>query len=315
VKKNFLLLPAALLCIAVSAHAAQLNKVAAVVNGQVITMVDLQKAALPELARARINPGNPSQAAEAKNILGKVLDMMIMDILLGQEAKRLKVHISAGEVDNELARIMRARRLTKEQFEAQLAEQKIPLSELRKNMEKSLLRQKIMGMSVGRRVVVRPEEIKAYYDSHKDSLYDRQGLQWGFLVYHPRADGKSLAAKVKNGSLSFEEAARKYSIAPNKDKGGNMGPVPWGNLNPELETHLAALKPGEVSDVFDIKNNGMSFKSQVRLFRPGGGAEKILTLEEATPRIDAILREPKATERFEEYTSSLKNKAIIDIRL
>jgi peptidyl-prolyl cis-trans isomerase SurA len=315
VKKIFLLLPAALLCIAFSAHAAQLNKVAAVVNGQVITMVDLQKAALPELARARINPENPSQAVEAKNILGKVLDMMIMDILLGQEAKRLKVHISASEVDNELARIMQTRRLTKEQFEAQLAEQKIPLTELRKNMEKTLLRQKIMGMAVGRRVVVRPEEIKAYYDSHKDSLYDRQGLQWGFLVYHPQTDGKTLAAKVKNGSLSFEEAARKYSIAPNKDKGGNMGPVPWGNLNPELETHLAALKPGKVSDVFDIKNNGMTFKTQVRLFRPGGGAEKILTLEEATPRIDAILREPKATERFEEYTSSLKNKAIIDIRL
>jgi peptidyl-prolyl cis-trans isomerase SurA len=315
VKKIFLLLPAALLYAAVSAHAAQLNKVAAVVNGQVITMVDLQKAALPELARARINPENPSQAAEAKKILGTVLDMMVMDILLGQEAKRLKVHISASEVDNELARMMQFRRLTKEQFEAQLAEQKIPLSEFRKNIEKSLLRQKIMGMAVGRRVVVRPEEIKAYYDSHKDSLYNREGLQWGFLVYHPQADGKNLAAKVKNGSLSFEDTARRYSIAPNKDKGGNMGPVPWGNLNPELETRLAALKPGEVSDAFDIKNNGMTFKAQVRLFRPGGGEEKALTLEEATPRIDAILREPKATERFEEYTSSLKNKAIIDIRL
>jgi peptidyl-prolyl cis-trans isomerase SurA len=315
VKKIFLLLPAALLYVAVSAHAAQLNKVAAVVNGQVITMVDLQKAALPELARARINPENPSHAAETKNILGKVLDMMIMDILLGQEAKRLNVHISASEVDNELARMMQARRLTKEQFEAQLAEQKIPLSEVRKNMEKTLLRQKIMGMSVGRRVVVRPEEIRAYYDSHKDSLYDREGLQWGFLVYHPQADAATLAARVKNGSLSFEEAARKYSIAPNKDKGGNMGSVPWGNLNPDLETRLAVLKPGEVSDVFDIKNNGMTFKAQVRLSRPGGGAERILTLEEATPRIDAILREPKATERFEEYTSSLKNKAIIDVRL
>jgi peptidyl-prolyl cis-trans isomerase SurA len=315
VKKIFLLLPAALLYAAVSAHAAQLNKVAAVVNGQVITMVDLQKAALPELARARINPENPSQAAEMKNILGKVLDMMIMDILLGQEAKRLNVHISASEVDNELARMMQARRLTKEQFEAQLAEQKILLSDLRKNMEKSLLRQKVMGMAVGRRIVVRPEEIKAYYDSHKDTLYNREGLQWGFLVYHPQADGKSLAAKVKNGSLSFEEAARKHSIAPNKDKGGTMGPVPWGNLNPELETHLAVLKPGETSDVFDIKNNGMTFKAQVRLFRPGGGAEKILTLEEATPRIDAILREPKAAERFEEYTSGLKNRAIIEKRL
>ncbi|MDR2574548.1 MAG: peptidylprolyl isomerase [Desulfovibrio sp.] len=315
VKKIFPLLAAALLCAVAAAHAAQLNKVAAVVNGQVITMVDLQKAALPELARARINPENPAQADAAREILGKVLDLMIMDILLGQEAARLKVNVASSEVDNELAKMMRARNFTKEQFEAQLAAQKISLSEIRKNMEKSLLRQKIMGMAVGRRVVVRPEEISAYYESHKNELYNREGLQWGFIVYHPQADGKSLAAKVKSGSLSFGETARKYSIAPNKDKGGIMGPVLWENINPDLETRLAALKPGETSDVFDIANEGMTFKAQVRLFRPGGGEEKPLTLEEATPRIDALLREPKARERFEEYAAGLKNKAIIDIRL
>ena len=42
-KKYALLILMAWLCLACTAQAAQLNKIAAVVNGQVITMFDLQK--------------------------------------------------------------------------------------------------------------------------------------------------------------------------------------------------------------------------------------------------------------------------------
>ena len=91
-----------------------------------------------------------------------------------------------------------------------------------------------------------------------------------------------------------------------------MGPVEWDRLNPEWEGRLIKMKPGDVTDIFDLQGR----KAQVHLFRPGGdNAEKQLTLEQATPQIDAILRQPKAMERFEDYTSQLRNKAVIDIRL
>lgn len=310
-RKTLVLLLAIWLCSAIGVQAAQLNKVAAVVNGQVITMFDLQKNALPELTRARLNPNNPAQAKAVDKIFRKVLDMMIMDILLAQEAKRLKISISPSEVDNELAKLMKSRNLTKEQFEAQLAQQKMTVAELRKTFEKTLLRQKIMGMEVGRKVVVTPEEIKEYYEANKNNLYDRSGLHMGVLVYAPNVNAQALAAQIRAGKLSFEEAARKYSIAPNKDKGGDMGPVEWDRLNPEWEARLNKMKPGDVTELFDLQGR----KAQVHLFRPGGGADKPLTLQQATPQIDAILRQPKAMERFEDYTAQLRNKAVIDIRL
>ena len=67
-KKTFILLLAIWLCGVCGVRAAQLNKVAAVVNGQVITMFDLQKTALPELGRARLNPNNPAQAKEVDKV-------------------------------------------------------------------------------------------------------------------------------------------------------------------------------------------------------------------------------------------------------
>ena len=56
-------------------------------------------------------------------------------------------------------------------------------------------------------------------------------------------------------------------------------------------------------------------KAQVRLYRPDGGDMKLLTFEQAKPMIDGILRQPKAMERFDDYTGQLRKKAVIDIRL
>lgn len=301
------------LCMIAGAQAAQVNKVAAVVNGKVITMFDLQKAAMPDLARARLNPNDPKQSKKVNEVLRKALDNLIINMLVEQEAKRLGVTVSDSEVDQELIAIMKERRLTRDQFEAQLKRQGLSLAELRETFKGNIMRQKIMGMQVGRKVVVTPEEIQAYYNKHKDELFLRDGLHMGLIVYHPNTSASSIAAQIKSGKLSFAEAARKYSVGPNKEKGGDMGPVEWDKLNPEWSERLNDMRPGDVTPLFNIQKN---IKAQVMLFRPGAtGPDKPLTLEEATPQIDAILRRPKAMERFEDYVGQLRSRAVIDIRL
>jgi peptidyl-prolyl cis-trans isomerase SurA len=310
-----LLLIAAFLLLAGSvAQAAQLNKVAAVVNGQAITMFDLQKAATPALAQARINPDDPAQKAALDSVLRRTLDMMIIDILFAQEAKRLKIEISPADVDKEIAARIKAHNMTREQFDAQMARTRGGLTDLRNNITKDLIRQKIMGVEVARRVVVTPQEIKNYYEAHKDQMYNKQGLHMALIVYRPGVNAWDIANRIKSGAMSFAEASQKYSIVPSpaKERGGDMGPVNWEQLNPEWEARLNSMKPGDVTEVFDLQGR----KAQVRLYNPTGDNEyRPLTLEEATPRIDAILRQPKAKERFEEYTTRLRNNAVIDVRI
>lgn len=303
----------ALFCLlnAYNATGAEINKIAAVVNGQAITMFDLQKEALPQLMRAKIDPKNPAQKQRMDEIMRTTLDGLITDKLITQEAKRLQINVTRSEVDNELANLMRTRNLTKKQFEAQLARENLSVDALRKEMEKNLLRQKIMAMEVGRKVVVTPQEIENYYEAHKSELYNREGLHMGLLVYHPKAPAASIATQIKSGKISFKEACAKYSIAPNRENNGDTGPVDWGRLNAEWGDKLNAMRPGDVTDLFPIQN----FKGQIYLFRPDGGETRQLTLQEARPQIDSILRMPKAKERFTDYTRQLKEKAVIDIRL
>ena len=216
-RKILVLLLAIVFTTTCSVQAAQLNKVAAVVNGQVITMFDLQKNALPDIIRSGLNPENPANAKQVDTVFRKVLDLMIMDILIAQEAKRLKVSISPSEIDNEIAKLMQGRNMTKQQFEEQLTRQKSSVAELRGNIEKTLLRQKIMSMEVGRRVLVTPEEIKAYYEAHKNTMYDRTGLHMALLVYHPNANAAALAAAADPnaaGALTDGAARSTQAQAP-----------------------------------------------------------------------------------------------------
>ena len=202
-------------------------------------------------------------------------------------------------------------------YEAELAKQGLTVAELRKNIERQMLGQRVLGAEVGRRTVVTPKEIEKYYNEHKDTMYDRRGLHMGIIIYNPAAPADKLAAQLKRGEIDFASTCTKYSIHPSRAKGGDTGPVEWERLNNEMSERLMKMKPGTVSDVFYVQDaqHKRNFKAQVYLFRPGGGEYKLMTLQEATPLITDILRQPKSKDRFEDYSNQLKKKALIDIRL
>ncbi len=309
-----LLLVLCLTCCAISAEAVTYGKIAAVVNGKPITMYDLQREAGNEIIRSGLSLDKPGDKARVDAILRRTLDSMILDILFAQEAVRLNINITDGDVDNEITRMYTSQGMTREQFEATLAKQKIKLSELRENFRKGLVRQRLLSLEGGRRVVIRPEEIKAYYEKNKATMFNRQGLHMALIVYHPQAPVARIARHLKSGEISWLEASRRYSVMPDRDKGGDTGPVQWDRLNEEWGERLSSMQPGDITEVFQYNSQ---LKAQVRLFRPNGDNSplRIMTLEEATPMIDAILRGPKAEARIEEYTRSLRDKAVIDIRI
>ena len=79
-----------------SALAAQVvDRIVAVVNGEIITFQDL-------LGRVRLIAGQTPDPATAEKIAPQVLEDMINDIVLRQEAERLKVEVSDSEVENEI---------------------------------------------------------------------------------------------------------------------------------------------------------------------------------------------------------------------
>ena len=132
-----------------------------------------------------------------------------------------------------------------------------------------------------------------------------------FCGYCISADGKCRGAgrRIRSGKLSFEQAARQVSVGPRAQEGGDVGVVDWNSLDPTWQDRLSQLKPGDVSGLFEV-NNGL--KGQLKLLSMESGDGQ--TLEEATPQIERILREPKLQERFREYSEQLRKRAVVEIR-
>ena len=336
-KKHILLLLLLALCLAVPARAASrggkvqpseptgglreeaaptatVGKIVAVVNGERITALDVERMARMEIMRRRINPNNPEQRAQIGEIYTQALEAQINDILVYQEAVRLKTELPEGEVDKEITRLMQQRKLTPEELEKQLKLEGTDMKSLREKIRRNLLRQRLLSGMVARKIILPKDEIAKYYEEHKESFKAISEVRMAIIVYPPNVDGAAVAQRIKSGKLSFEEAVRQYSADPaTKKNNGALPPAPWKDMSPDWRERISAMKPGDVSDIFIIPHEQYQIKAQIKLFEKVGD-DKLSTLAEATPEIEAILREPLLKARFEEYTQWLRSRAIVSVK-
>lgn len=305
-----LLLAALVLCLSATGAAADsLNRIAAVVNGEMITYFDVQAQAAPEILRAGLDPVRDADAEPVRRITRNVLDSMISDILISQEAERLKITVQDSEVDNEYRKIVQRSQLAPEQFERQLAQQGLSADLMRERIRRGILRHRLLGLMIARKVVVTRDEIAKYYEAHKGQFVSGRKVRLGLVIFPPRDDADALAAQVKSGAMTFADLAARHSIGPNPQNGGVIGDLLWSDLSMEWRDTLSELKPGDVSRVFLVEGR----KAVLQLVASNEG--KGQALDDVAEEIENILREPKMQERLQEYIGQLRSRAVIDIRI
>lgn len=286
-----------------------LNKIVAVVNGEIVTMHELRQHAASEFARAGIDPRNPAARRQVDAITSRVLSVMIDDILLRQEAERLQVKVSDADIDNEIRKLAQRNQTNLKDFEARVVAQGGSMATVREHVRNSILSNRIIGVMIARKIVITEEEVKEYYEAHQRDFMAERSVDISLIVFAPSANPGEIYDKIRGGSLSFEDAARKFSEGPAPDNGGRLGMIPWDDLAPPFKAQVLQMKEGEVSGVFSVNTRDYLLKFN------GATSGRSMTLEEATPEIERLLREPRLQERFTEYTDQLRSRAVIDIRI
>ncbi len=310
VLKKLILLVCCLFIPLFEAHGATVGKVAAVVNGDMISLYDVQQTALPEIKKNKLDLKKAADQEKIQQIYDGVLNNMILEILILAEARKQQITASDTEVDAEITRIMQQSRMSKEAFEKQLKSEGLSADKLRTRIHNTIIRQKLMGMMVGRKIVIRPDDVTAYYEAHKNELKNDKQEVFALLVYPDSSDAPKYANQIKKDGKKFEEIARQVSIGPNRENGGLIGSIPTDKMDPRLAKMLNGLAEGEATPIIVLNGKRSQFKL-VQKASSGG----LMTFEQAKPMIENILREPLLKERFEEYVTQLRKKAMIDIRM
>ncbi|WP_083257160.1 peptidylprolyl isomerase [Arcticibacter eurypsychrophilus] len=234
-----------------------INKIAAVVGDNIILQSDIER----EYANY-ILQGNPQNA----DVKCGVLQQMLTQKLLSQQAIIDSVLVTDDEVSNEVDRRMRSfiqRAGGQEKLEQFLNRSVIQYKdEIRPDVKEQLVANK-MHSKITENIGITPLEVKRFFESiPKDSLPDYPTeVEVGEVVVYPkltklekeqfRDKAEALRLRVKAGE-DFATLARLYSQDPGSAaEGGDLGFFDRTAMVKEFTALAFKLKPNELSPVFE----------------------------------------------------------------
>ncbi|MCP3098315.1 peptidylprolyl isomerase [Myxococcus sp. K15C18031901] len=312
---------AALLAGASTAHAELVDKVAAVVNRDIIAMSEVQQRAAPELSR--INDPDPRKRAEQRTLLLKTaLDTLIGEKLMESEITEMGITATEGEVDELVADVRRQNNITDDaQFEQVLVSEGLTMKSYRDMLRKRILRDRLLRMKVGPKVKITEEDLKAAYnqyarvESEDSEVHARHILvqvdpkATPEQVEAARKKAEGIAQEARRPGMDFSALARARSEGPSASDGGDLGWFKRGVMVAAFEKVAFALKEGDVSE--PVRTNFGWHVLKVEEKR-SVAAE---TYEEMRPKLESKLLSEKTDKFLEQYVQELRQKANVDVKM
>jgi peptidyl-prolyl cis-trans isomerase C len=174
------------------------------------------------------------------------------------------------------------------------------------NYRRNLLINELLNRKIEGETVVTDKEVKVYYETHK-TQFTTETLEASYIVVRSREDAEMIMALLKRGE-SFSELAKKFSIGPGAESGGTIGEITRGQMIPEFEDAVFALKKsGDISPIIET-DFGYHI---IRLDKPK--TVKTIPFDEASKKIRELLTDQKEKEFFENFVEKLEKGITIEI--
>ena len=303
------------------ARAELVDRVAAVVNNDVITLSEVEKRAAPELARIDQETGGAERGQKRAAAMKRILDTMIDEKLVDNELKELKVTIGDKEVDAAIDEVKKSYNLNDEQLQQAVAREGYTIAEYREQMRKQIGRYKLISEKVRKNVKVSDADVQTEYDR----MTRAEGEDYEVHIRHiliavPRnasqaqvEQGRRKAAAVsveaREPGVDFAELAKKRSEGSSSSDGGDLGFFKRGTMVPEFERVAFNLKTGEVSEPVRTQFGWHVLKLEE--IRKLG----MKPLAEVRPEIEERLRRAQADRLTSQYMETLRNAAVVEKKI
>jgi parvulin-like peptidyl-prolyl isomerase len=292
------------------------DTVMAEVNGVKITYGELEKNVREQIPNVTGHGTISSGRLRARALV--MLEEMITDELVLQEAKRLRISVDGKQVDAELKR-QRGRFPTAEKYEEALKQRHLTEKMFRQRLERAVLIQQVITHEVTDKVTVTDDDLAAYYHDHQDKFQIPMQYRLRLLLVSvdpsatsddwEQARKRALDFKSRGStSENFAALAREFSgDVETKKKGGDTGLVHHGQLGlTDVEDAVEPLKPGEITD--PVRTIYGFYLARVEEKRPG----RQQTFEEVNkPLFRQELMEARRRERYGEWMNGLRSQAKI----
>lgn len=91
------------------------------------------------------------------------------------------------------------------------------------------------------------KEVRDYFEEHKAEFIGEETVNASHILVDTEELANEIYKEISSGALSFEDAAKKYSSCPSKERGGNLGDFSRGQMVKEFDEAVFAMAEGEIT--------------------------------------------------------------------
>ena len=188
---------------------------------------------------------------------------------------------------------------------------------VKKVMMNALLRQEVYAVVKG--ADINEEELKKYYEEHKDDFTIPEKVQFSRILIKIKADrdeatAQSTAdrvyAQLKNDKSRFKDIAEKTSEGPYSRRGGDVGFVSVKGkpgLDSDVVSKAFSMSPNQLSKPFATKE-GINI-----IYIKERREEQVRSFKTAQGTVMRKMKNNRISEQYKTYTSSLRDGAGVEI--
>jgi peptidyl-prolyl cis-trans isomerase SurA len=293
-----------------------INRLAGSINGDVVTLRDLQDRAGEEWRRASALPPGPDRDQATRRALRRAWDTLVAERLFRAQAVTLQLEVSEAQVDGAIDDIKARNHFEDAQLDLALAGQGLDRAAFKAQIRRELETMQVLNYRVRSKVKVTEEDLKNYYQTHPGAFGGEEELHVRHLMLPLAADASPAAVEAARGQgerlqqrlragEDFAALVREVS----KGGDGDLGWVKKGHVQKQLEDAYVGLKDGQVSDLVRAGPALHLFKVEGR--RRAGGK----TYEQAKDDIREILTQEQTSSYRDQYLAELKKDSVVDVRM
>ncbi len=298
-KKIFLAL--GLICFLSQPATAETVKIAALVNGEIISSEDLAN----QVKLFMLNSPIPYNSETKDMIDQRVMVQTVEQKLKNQAAAKEGITVSDAEAETQMKTWAKKNSLNL----SSLDKRGINRAALADNIKSEIAWVKLIRKKYYQSANLTQKEIDEMIDEiTKDMSIKKYQVQEIYISRKNAKDIQSLAELLREDPR-FDLYAARFSEAPSAANGGNLGWINSGKMLSALEMRLSRMRPGEVSDAFLVGDGYYILKLQ-QVFDP----KKNPNFTPNAKEIRSLLENQKMESLSKKLLQDIKQKAIIEIK-
>jgi len=286
------------------------------VGGDKLTVGEADKQIMAMLGPQAAQLGADRMASLMGRFRQQAVDRFVVRALLVKEADRRQIKVGETEID--LAISMIKKRLPEGMtLDEALQKEGMSLGELKSNLVGELRIKQLVESEVPTNAVPSDEEVAKFYEAQKDQFVIPESVEARHILVKVEStdDEKTKAEKkAKIEALhkqlvegaDFEKVAKENSDCPSKERGGNLGTFPRGNMVKAFEDAAFSQPIDAIGPVVETMFGYHII--QVLNKKPAG----VSSLAEVKDRLADSLKQSKQMEGFEVFLNKLKAESKIE---